>query len=235
MAEIHLSTAPVSRNDKAMGQNPVTDLRDAAIHATRLESVLDDVRSIIEAIDHGRLLDHLPADIEEVQRHNTATSLLSIARRRLEEADEIPGTDLSIKLHSMTDALGYQPTSRTEATVAASPDAEILSAWEAYKAARNDLAAMDDASPDGSTDADSAIWQKVDDAEKVICAAQAKTLQGIQCQLATALYHFTSGRELSRAVLAGDFDRLSQAEKGFDWPVQLLFAAIKGIRAMQPA
>lgn len=126
-------------------------------------------------------------------------------------------------------------TSCAKTKDAASQDAEILSAWEAYSAARNDLAAMDDASPDGSTAADSAIWQKVDDAEKVICAAQAKTLQGIQCQLATALYHLTSGRELSRAVLAGDFDRLAQAEKSFDWPVQLLFAAIKGIRAMQPA
>lgn len=81
----------------------VSPLRQAAIHASALESILTDVLSILEAINAGEMLSVLPSDEGDATRHNSATCLLDLAERRLKEIDAIPGTDLSIKLHVMAD------------------------------------------------------------------------------------------------------------------------------------
>lgn len=55
--------------------------------ATALERMLRQVRGVLYAIFDGGMLDALPADADDSQRHNMATLLLDLLRDRLDAAD----------------------------------------------------------------------------------------------------------------------------------------------------
>ena len=83
----------------------VASLRSTAIHATKLEEILTDVEAILDSIMAGGMLDILPADEAAANLHNSAVCLLNLAARRIAEVEAMPGTNLSIRLHVMADAL----------------------------------------------------------------------------------------------------------------------------------
>lgn len=103
MAQVTLLPESQARNAMEGVTGLVGELQGCANRALALEAILADVRAIVEAIDFGELLVALPADKNDARRHNSASMLLDLAKRRMAEEDALPGTDLSIKLSVIAD------------------------------------------------------------------------------------------------------------------------------------
>jgi len=113
------------------------------------------------------------------------------------------------------------------------PDLLIVTAWEAYVAARGDLNAMDDELLGRETEQDARIWKRADAAEDIIYEAIATTNTGVEIKLWLALCNLITDRTKETAALARDIDALRLVAEDLDWTARVVFSAIASLRAME--
>ncbi len=77
------------------------ELREMVKQASAVEAILSEALTLLEAVEHGELLQFPPSDSEEATKHYTARCLIDMARRKLDTYRAMPSTDLSIKLHHL--------------------------------------------------------------------------------------------------------------------------------------
>lgn len=81
------------------------ELRELSHRAESIESVMRHTESTLVAIEHGGLLDALPADETDAEKHSAATVLLSRLLDELRRLTDLPGTDVSIALRATAQEL----------------------------------------------------------------------------------------------------------------------------------
>lgn len=114
------------------------------------------------------------------------------------------------------------------------PDAAILAAWgrrSVASAIYNGLAFSN--CLDGRYTPEEQIQiDTMDQAEIVICEADAQTPGAVAIQLWTALSHIEQDADADAAVNIMDLDWFLMDETRFDWPTRLILSALRSLRAM---
>lgn len=118
----------------------------------------------------------------------------------------------------------HAPAGATDLTTIA--DADILSAWGRYQAARE---AYDCDTPLGEGPA---TEKEMNDAEEVIRSTIAATPKGAEIQAWIALAHVASGRDADEAAYRGDLAWFDQRDSERDWVERLLLATIRSLRSI---
>lgn len=116
---------------------------------------------------------------------------------------------------------------------ASNPDAALFAAWErrcgAYRVL--EVVAGTNVYPEPMDPREAAAWDIVDEAEKVIHHATARTVDGVAIQIWTALHHEMNDG-FHDAKIAGRDVAALRADKGLDWTPKLMVAALASLSTM---
>lgn len=119
----------------------------------------------------------------------------------------------------------------------ASPDTQILSAFERWK----DLHAERRALPDTGNydDADKlftveerAVWDKIDRVETEVHDLPATTPEGVACKLWIAIPHITTDQEPEAAAFRADLDWFVAQADAIDWNLRCIISALVALKTM---
>jgi len=117
------------------------------------------------------------------------------------------------------------------ALAAGAPDAAILAAWARYSAARDDLDKLPHSlDSDEEREAEAPFWAICDEAEAIIRDTKAATAAGAAVQIKLALGYNLTHDSHHRALRAGNFDTLADAELYGD--EHLLVSALRSLEKM---
>lgn len=113
------------------------------------------------------------------------------------------------------------------------PDANILAAWERRCGAYRVLEVVSGTNiyPEPMDPREAAAWDIVDEAEKVIQLATARTPEGVAIQIWTALHHEMNDG-FHDAKIAGRDVAALRADSGLDWTPKLMVAALASLSTM---
>lgn len=117
---------------------------------------------------------------------------------------------------------------------ASHPDADILAAWGRRSVASAIYSGLpfSDCPNTAYTPEEQAQVEIMDAAEEAIRAVAATTPRGVEIQLWTALVHIEQTQDAEAAINIMDLDWFLMDEERFDWPVRLILAALKSLRAI---